>query len=332
MKNFFVALLALSLFPLLAFSQELRYNYKTGGITRVSTEYEFVQTGEGDQHPLWMRLEYVKFKDGSVSYVLYLNFEEKKAVNIPKGVRIAVTPSDGGKIINADQMYVQKGNKHAFTSGKGRVYWNRAQYMFDAPDMQRMVKGVKALDVITGWNAEDYLQIQYSSNQLGKALASHYNAVNAAASSAVAIAASGILDYDSKPTALTIKAKPNVATGGTFKYNVAVTYLYYKGTNTEDVELEFQIGTEKEYRIHLSTPVVFELGGGEKLVLEQAREDISRVVVYPTLAQVRKMMAKGVRAVTYTTSEGAFTDTFSGASYTEALSKGYQTVMSVAER
>ena len=332
MKKLFVAILALSLFPLLAFSQELRYNYKTGGITRVSTEYEFVQTGDADQHPIWMRLEYVKFKDGSVSYVLYLNFEEKKAVNIPKGVRIAVTPSDGGKIINADQMYVQKGNKHAFTSGKGRVYWNRAQYMFDAPDMQRMVKGIKSLDVITGWNAEDYVQITYASNQLGKVLAAHYNAVNAAAPSAVAIAAAGILDYDSKPTALTVKAKPTVATGEKYKYNVAVTYLYYKGTNTEDVELEFQLGTEKEYRIHLSTPVVFELGGGEKLVLEQAREDVSRVVVYPTLAQARKMIAKGIKAVTYTLDSGAVTDTFSGPSFTDAFSKGYQTVMSVAER
>ncbi|MBR5699866.1 MAG: hypothetical protein IKX37_02105 [Bacteroidales bacterium] len=332
MKKLFVAILALTLFPLLALSQELRYNYKTGGITRVSTEYEFVQTGDADQHPFWMRLEYVKFKDGSVSYVLYLNFEEKKAVNIPKGVRIAVTPSDGGKIINADQMYAQKGNKHAFTSGKGRVYWNRAQYMFDAPDMQRMVKGVKALDVITGWNAEDYVQITYASNQLGKVLAAHYNAVNAAAPSAVAIAPSGILDYDSKPTALTVKAKPSVATGEKYKYNVAVTYLYYKGTNTEDVELEFQLGTEKEYRIHLSTPVVFELGGGEKLVLEQAREDISRVVVYPTLVQARKMISKGIKAVTYTLDSGAVTDTFSGPSFTDAFSKGYQTVMSVAER
>ena len=76
----------------------------------------------------------------------------------------------------------------------------------------------------------------------------------------------------------------------------------------------------------------FELGGGEKLVLEQAREDISRVVVYPTLAQARKMIAKGIRAVTYTLDSGAVTDTFSGPSFTDAFSKGYQTVMSVAER
>ena len=73
-----------------------------------------------------MRLEYVRFKDGTVSYILYMNFEEKTAVNIPKGVRMAATLADG-KLVRGEQSYAQKGNKRAFTSGKGRVYWNRAQ-------------------------------------------------------------------------------------------------------------------------------------------------------------------------------------------------------------
>ena len=95
MKKCILALAALSLALTVASAQEIRYNYRTGGITRVSTEYEFVKNGDNDQHPAWVRLEYARFKDGSVSYVLYMNFEEKTAVNIPKGVRMAVTMLDG---------------------------------------------------------------------------------------------------------------------------------------------------------------------------------------------------------------------------------------------
>ena len=331
MKRFILALAAFSFALTAASAQEIRYNYRTGGITRVSTEYEFVKNGEADQHPAWVRLEYVRFKDGSVSYVLYMNFEEKTAVNIPKGVRMAATLSDG-KLVRADQMYSQKGNKRAFTSGKGRVYWNRTQYMFDESDMKRMVSGIRDLDVITGWNPDDYLQIKYSDNQLGKVLSAHYAAIGKALSSSVPISADGILDYANNATSITVKAKPNVAAGAQYKYNVAVTYLYYKGTNTEDVDLEFQLGTTKDIRIHYATPVVIELSDGEKLVLSQSREDVSRVMVYPTLAQMRRMIAKGVRSVTYTCEDTPVTDTFAGTAFSEAVSKGYQTVMSVAER
>lgn len=331
MKKTLLALAALALASILLPAQEIRYNYRSGGITRVSTEYEFVTTGSGDQHPFWTRLEYVRFKDGSVSYMLYMNFEEKTAVNIPKGVRMAVTLTDG-KLVRADQSYTQKGNKRAFTSGKGRVYWNRAQYLFEEQDMKRMTGGIKDLDVITGWNPEDYFQINYSDNQFGKVLAAHYNAISKALSASVQVVAEDIADYANNSTSITIKAKPNVATGGRFKYNVSVTYLYYKNTNTEDIDLEFQLGTTKDYRIHYSTAVVFELTDGEKIVLSQSREDVSRVMCYPSLVQVRRMLSKGVRSVTFTTDEGAVTDTFAGSSFTDALGKGYQTVMSVAER
>ena len=331
MKKLILALAAFALASALLPAQEIRYNFKTGGITRVSTEYEFVKNGDNDQHPAWVRLEYVRFKDGSVSYMLYMNFEEKTAVNIPKGVRMAATLSDG-KLVRSDQLYSQKGNKRAFTSGKGRVYWNRTQYMFDESDMKRMVKGIRDLDIITGWNPDDYLQIKYSDNQLGKVLAAHYAAIGNALSSSVQISADGILDYANNATSITIKAKPNIAAGSQYKYNVSVTYIYYKGTNTEDVDLEFQLGTTKEIRIHYATPVVIELADGEKMVLSQSREDISRVMVYPTLSQMRRMIAKGVKSITYTAEDTPTTETFSGFAFSDAVSKGYQTVMSVAER
>ena len=331
MKKCIFALAALVLTSVLLPAQEIRYNFKTGGITRVSTEYEFVKNGENDQHPAWVRLEYVRFKDGSVSYVLHMNFEEKTAVNIPKGVRMAATLTDG-KLVRSEQIFSQKGNKRAFTSSRGRVYWNRAQYMFEEPEMKKLVKGIRDLDIITGWNPDDYLQIKYTDNQLGKVLAAHYAAVGRAVTSAVQISADGILDYANNATSITIKAKPNVAAGSQYKYNVAVTYLYYKGTNTEDVDLEFQLGTTKEIRIHYATPVVIELADGEKIVLSQSREDVSRVMVYPTLLQMRKMIDKGVRSITYTAEDAAVTDTFAGTAFSDAVSKGYQTVMSVAER
>lgn len=331
MKKLLLALAAVLTLVPFASAQEIRYSYKNGGVTRVSTEYEFVKTGEGDQHPLWTRLEYVRFKDGSVSYMLYLNFEEKTAVNIPKGVRMAVTLSDG-KLIRSEQLYAQKGNKRAFTSGKGRVYWNKTQYMFTETDVKRMAAGIKDLDVITGWNPEDYLQIKYGSNQLGAVIARHYDAIAKAVPSAVAVEADDIVDYANNANSLTIKARPHVASGDRFKYNVAVSYLYYKNTNTEDIDLEFQLGTTHSYRIHYGSPVVFELSDGEKIVLSQSKEDVSKVMCYPTLSQVRKMMSKGVKAVTVTSDEGALSDTFQGSTFTDAVSVGYHTVMSVAER
>ena len=331
MKKMLLALAALSLFASLLPAQEIRYSYKKGGITCVSSEYELVTTGATDPHPAWVRLEYVRFKDGSISYLLHLNFEEKTAVNIPKGVRMAVTLNDG-KLVRSEQLYVQKGNKRAFTSSKGRVYWNRTKYMFDESDMKRMILGIKDMDVITGWNPDDYFQIKYPENQLGKVLAAHYAAISKAIPSAVQISADDIDDYANNSTSITIKAKPKVASGTQYKYNVAVSCLYYKNTNTEDIDLEFFVGTTKDYRIHFSTAVVFELGNGEKIVLTQSREDVNHVMCYPTLTQVRKMIQAGVKSVTYTVEDQPITDTFTTSSFTDALSRGYQTVMSVAER
>ena len=57
MKKLLLALAAVLALVPFASAQEIRYSYKNGGVTRVSTEYEFVKTGEGDQHPLWTRLE-----------------------------------------------------------------------------------------------------------------------------------------------------------------------------------------------------------------------------------------------------------------------------------
>ena len=263
-------LVPLFLFALaqISFAKGIRYNYKTNGITHISADYDRIEVAGTD--PFYTRVEFVGFPDGSSAYLLYMNFEQKAATNVPKGVKMAVT-LPGGKIIRLDQIGTDDATKQAFTRGKNRVYWNRTKYLVEKADMERMVKGIKSLDVITGWDPDDYIQVSFPSDELGKVIASQCKDILSASSSTAEV--DGKIDrYSDNSSSLTVIAKPAVAKGTSNIYNIGMSYLYYKNTNSEDMDLTIQIGTDSVNQIDIEAPVVFTFSDGTSLTLRQTRE------------------------------------------------------------
>ena len=90
----------LALLAVAAPGQIIRTNYRSQGITHISTDYETLQLG-GEN--IFTRVELAGFPDGSTLYLLYLNLEQKTATVVPKGVKMAVNLT-GGKFLRLDQI------------------------------------------------------------------------------------------------------------------------------------------------------------------------------------------------------------------------------------
>lgn len=310
----------------ISFAKGIRYNYKTNGITHISADYDRVEVAGTD--PFYTRVELVGFPDGSSAYLLYMNFEQKTATNVPKGVKMAVT-LPGGKIVRLDQIGTDSATKQAFMRGKNRVYWNRTKYLVEKADMEKMVRGIKSIDVITGWEPDDYIQIAFASDELGKVISSQCKDILDASSSTAEV--DGKIDrYSDNSSSLTVIAKPAVAKGSSNIYNIGMSYLYYKNTNAEDMDLTIQIGTEAVNMIDIEAPVVFTFSDGTSLTLRQTRESENFLCLYPTMDDVRKLISGSVKSISIQTKKGAVTDTFENNAFSSVANKIYQTLMAVS--
>ena len=111
-------LFALSLLLVLPCSaQTIRTNYRAGGITHISTEYEDIQF---DAIPAQVRVELAGFADGSTLYLLYINLVEKTSSVVPKGVKMAATLT-GGKLVRMEQIGEDSATKRRLK----RPIWRR---------------------------------------------------------------------------------------------------------------------------------------------------------------------------------------------------------------
>ena len=304
----------------------VRYQYKNKGITHVSADYDRIAVGDT---PFWVRTESVVFPDGSAAWLLYLNIEGAKAVNVPKGVKMAVTLS-GGKMIRLEQIGTDNATKRALSRDKDRYYLNRLKYMVDPADMTNLCAGVSSLDIVTGWDPDDYVQVNFPGTEFSKVLSAQVAAVGAAGK---AEELSGeIARYADNNNSLMVVARPEAVKGTSMAFNVGLTYLYYKNKDQEDFDLSVQVGTDSEYRIPLESEVVFLLGNGSQVILRQTRDEVNRLFLYPSVTDVRRMIAAGVRSLTFQAESGAAGDTFDGRAFSEALNRQYQLLMSVSPK
>lgn len=307
MKN--SALIAIALLAALSLNaQEIRTNYRSAGMTHISTDYEKVSAGD---EPFWTRVELVGFPDGSTMYLLYVNIESKTALTVPKGVRLTAT-LPGGKVVRAEQIGKDNPTKTAYVDENRRFYWNRLKYAVESPDMEKMVKGVTNLEITTGWGPDDYIQYSFKDEDFGALLKRHCEAILHAADSTLELSAEIAGRQESKSSVMTA-SKPIVAHGERFIYNVLLSHLYYKNTNMEDIDMAFQIGTEDAYHVSYDAPIVFTLNDGSTITLKQTRDEDNFVYLFPSLTELRQL-ARGVSSITVTYTEGdserSFTDTF----------------------
>ena len=322
-----IAIALLALISLTAFGQQIRTNYKASGLTHISTDYEAMKIAG---NPSLVRVEFVGFPDGSRLYLLYLNMEQKEAVSAPKGVKMAVNLKNG-KFVRLEQIGQSSATPRRLDNG---LFRNRLKYAVETKDMEKMLKGITSIDIVTGWDPEDYVQASFPEDELASLLERHCQAIYKAADSTVDLTAT-LGAYDDNTNSLMISSNPVVGKGDHFIYNVILSYIYYKNTGDEDFDLAFVIGSENKYDIPLDATVRFTLRDGSLIALPATREEVNFVYVYPSPEDVFRMTGVGVASFSID-ADGTpiIADSFPEGQddFTAALNQQLQILMSASPR
>lgn len=317
-----VAVLSVSLW-----GQQIRTNYRSGNLTHISTEYEEMKIAD---IPSLVRVEFVAFPDASRMYLLYINMDQKEAVSAPKGVKMAVTLKNG-RFVRLEQIGQSSATPRRFDNGLVR---NRLKYAVETKDMEKMLKGVNSIDIVTGWNPEDYVQATFKEDEFASLLERHCQAILKASESTVDLTAT-LGAYDENKNSIMISSNPVVGKGEHFIYNVILSNIYYKNTGGEDFDLAFVIGTESKYNIPYDATVRFNLCDGSLIALPNAREDVNFVYVYPSPEEIFRMASIGIASFSID-DEGSpiIADTLPEGpdSFTAALNQQLQLLMSASPR
>ena len=309
-----------------AFSQQVRTNYRSGGFTHISTEYEAIKL---DNVPSEARVELVGLPDGSSVYLLYINLIQKESVVAPKGVKMSATLSNG-KFVRLDQIGQDSATKRRLEDG---TFLNRLKYAAEPEDMEKLVRGVKSIDLVTGWNPDDYIQASFPQDDFAKLLKSHCEAILKAAGATIELAATIASRSDNTGSVLTA-ANPIVARGAGADYNVLMSHLYYKNSGKEDIDLAIVIGTNSKHHIPFDAPVTFTLRDGSSFTLLQTRDDVNFFYVYPSLEQLYSMARTGVASISIECEDGVLSDTIpaSGEDLSAAINQQLNLLLSVSPR
>ena len=301
-------------------AQEIRTNYRSEGMTHISTEAEPCQD-------FTVRVERVGFPDGSTLYQLLIDLRQKTGFTAPKGVKMTAT-LPGGAVVRADQIGQESATK---TRQEDGLYLNRLRYAMEASDLERLTRGVTDLELVTGWEPDSYLQFHFKDNAFAALLKRHWEAIARAAETTIDLTAEAAGRVDLTGSIMTA-ATPLVADGEKFKYNIILNHLYYKNSAKEDIDLAFQLGSDKQYRIEPDAPVTFVLGDGAEITLPQTRDEVNFIYLYPTLSQLRSLAYGSIKALRIQTEDGTLSDAIPDDSFSKALNQQYQLLMSLSAR
>jgi len=301
-------------------AQQIRTNYRSEGITHISTDYEKLRDAE-------VRVELVGFPDGSTMYQLYLDLRQKTPFTAPKGVKMTAT-LPGGSVVRADQIGRDNPTKSRLEDG---LYLNRLRYALEAPDLEKLTRGVESLEIATGWNPEDFQTLTFKDNAFSELLKRHCEAILTAQASTIDLTAEPAGRADQTGSVMTA-ANPLVADGKNFKYNIILSHLFYKNSGKEDIDLAFQLGTEKSHSIAADAPVTFVLEDGTEITLPQTRDEVNFLYLYPSLEQLRALAYGRITSLRIETEDGTLSDAILGNSFSEALNQQYQLLMSLSGR
>ena len=215
--------------------------------------------------------------------------DQKEAVSAPKGVKMAVTLKNG-KFVRLEQIGQSSATPRRFDNGLVR---NRLKYAVETKDMEKMLKGVTAIDIVTGWNPEDYVQAKFPEDEFASLLERHCEAILKASETTVDLTAT-LGAYDQNKNSVMISSNPVVGKGEHFVYNVILSNIYYKNTGGEDFDLAFVIGSDTKYDIPYDATVRFNLRDGSLIALPNARQDQNFVYVYPSPEEIFRMASVGI--------------------------------------
>ena len=293
-----LAIMAIALLACVsAQAQQVRANYRVEGMTHIATKAEDIAFGT---IPGQASVELVGFPDGSTLYLLYLTLEPVKKIvtAAPKGVKMSATLTNGS-IVRIEQI----GQYPASTKNI------RLKYAVEPSDMEKMLPGIKSVEVVTGWNPEDYIQASFTNNELGALLKRHCEAILHASGKTLEFQAT-LADRQESLTSVMITTNPLVARGANFDYNVLLSHLQYKNTGGEDIDFYFAIGTQEQFHIPFDSAVRFTLADGTTIGLLQARDDVNFVLVYPSMEDLARMVEVGITGLAIDYEGGTLEDTF----------------------
>jgi len=319
MKKTILSLAALAAALTLS-AQEIRTNYRSEGMTHISTEAEPCQD-------FTARVERVGFPDGSTLYQLFIDLRQKTAFTAPKGVKMTAT-LPGGAVVRADQIGQESATK---TRQEDGLYLNRLRYALEEADIDKLARGVTDLELVTGWEPDEYLQFHFKDDAFAALLKRHCAAIEKAAATTIDLTAEAAGRVDLTGSVMTA-ATPLVADGQALKYNIILNHLYYKNSAKEDIDLAFQLGSEKKYRVEPDAPVTFVLADGAEITLPQTRDEVNFIYIYPSLSQLRALAYGSIRSLRIQTEDGTLTDAILDDSFSKALNQQYQLLMSLSGR
>ena len=317
MKKTILALAVLAAAVTLS-AQEIRTNYRSEGMTHISTEAEPC----GD---FTVRVERVGFPDETSMYQLFIDLRQKTGFTAPKGVKMTAT-LPGGSVVRADQIGRETATK---TRQEDGLYLNRLRYALEESDMDKLTRGVTALELVYGWEPDDYLQYNFKDDAFAALLKRHCEAIRNAAAKTIGLTAEAAGRVDLTGSVMTA-ASPIVADGADLKYNIILNHLYYKNSAKEDIDLAFQLGTEKKYGVATDAPVTFVLKGGAEITLPQTRDEVNFIYLYPSLSQLRTLAYDSIESLRIQTEDGTLTDAILDDSFSKALNQQYQLLMSLS--
>ena len=211
------------------------------------------------------------------------------------------------------------------------MYLNRLRYALETGDMDKLTRGVTALELVTGWDPDDYLQYNFRDDAFGRLLKRHCEAIRDAKASTLELTVEPAGRVDQVASIMTA-ANPIVAAGTEFQYNIILNHLYYKNTAAEDIDLAFQPGTETQCHILPDAPVTFLLEDGTEITLPQTRDDVNFIYLYPSLEQLRTLAYGRIAGLRIQTEDGTLSDAIPDKSFSEAINQQYQLLMSLSER
>lgn len=296
--KFAIAVAAALMISAIAQAQAVRANYRIDGRTHIAAAPQQLQFGT---IPGKVYTEFVGFPDGGALYLLYISLEHDKNASTaaPKGVKMAVNLTNG-KMVRLEQIGMYPASAKE----------TRLKYAIETADMEKMVKGIKSVDIVTGWNPDDYIQASFKTNELGALLKSQCEAIKAASEKTCEVKAS-LRDRQESQNSIITTTNPLVARGDKMDYNVLLCHLYYKNDGNEDLELYFAIGTNEQFHIPYDSSLRFTLADGSEIGLLQAWDDVNFVRVYPSMDDVARMVDVGVTGITIDCEDGLLQDTFS---------------------
>ena len=301
-------------------AQEIRTNYRSEGMTHISTEAEPCED-------FTARVECVGFPDGSTLWQLYIDLRQKTGFTAPKGVKMTATLPTGA-IVRADQIGQETATK---TRQEDGLYLNRLRYAMEGEDMEKLTRGVSALELIYGWEPDDYLKYNFKDDTFAALLKRHCAAIEQAAKTTIELTAEPAGRVDMTGSVMTA-ATPIVADGADLKYNIILNHLYYKNSAKEDIDLAFQLGTEKQYHVDTDAAVTFVLTDGKEITLPQTRDEVNFIYLYPTLTQLRALAYGSIQSLRIQTEDGTLSDAILDDSFSKALNQQYQLLMAYSAR